>query len=194
MVLDGITKTKTKLDFISLSFIVLSIVAMSYTLTLVNLAADFVQKTIIAIIFMISGLALGSYEISKIDTTTWFISAALATAGIILVNMFTNTVISGATLTSTALLAIYMAVAEETFFRGFLQSLFTDLTGPMLAILLQSGVWTLYHATVYASQPGAFMIIFLSGIILGLAKNMTQSLSPTITAHVLINFIACLGG
>jgi membrane protease YdiL (CAAX protease family) len=83
------------------------------------------------------------------------------------------------------LLALLSGVAEEVFFRGFLQSLLALSLGAW-AVLLQALLFALLHpaprkAFAYTHYTGA------AGRLLGLAYLLTGSLIPGILAHVLHN-------
>jgi membrane protease YdiL (CAAX protease family) len=83
------------------------------------------------------------------------------------------------------LLALLSGVAEEVFFRGFLQSLLALSLGAW-AVLLQALLFALLHpaprkAFAYTLYTGG------AGLLLGLAYLLTGSLIPGILAHVLHN-------
>lgn len=88
---------------------------------------------------------------------------------------------------------VLIGVSEDVFFRGFITAWLIALMGPVLGILLGSGVFTIYHLNVYGGDLNAMMIVFGAGLVLGWAMFQTKSLTAPILAHVLVNFLA-LGG
>ena len=79
-------------------------------------------------------------------------------------------------------------VLEEFFFRGFLfEGLRSSPLGSVGAILLTSILWSSIHL-----QYGIYEIslIFLFGLVLGVAKIKTQSLHTTLAMHSLFNLIS----
>ncbi len=83
------------------------------------------------------------------------------------------------------LLAFLSGLAEEVFFRGFVQSLLALKLGPW-AVLLQALLFALLHpapkkALAYTLYTGA------AGLLLGLAYLLTESLLPGVLAHFLHN-------
>ncbi|MGC8875887.1 CPBP family glutamic-type intramembrane protease [Thermus sp.] len=92
---------------------------------------------------------------------------------------------AGATPPFLLLLAFLSGLAEEVFFRGFLQSLLALKLGPW-AVLLQAFLFALLHpaprgALAYTLYTGA------AGLLLGLAYLLTGSLLPGVLAHFLHN-------
>lgn len=77
---------------------------------------------------------------------------------------------------------------EETFFRGFLLTGFAgSRIGAGGAILLTSLIWAVIHLQY---QPFEMTIVFLIGVLLGLARVMTQSLYVPFVMHAGINLMA----
>lgn len=91
-------------------------------------------------------------------------------------------------------LAIVVAapIAEEVLFRGFIfKSFANSWLGPMGAILLCSFAWAILHA-----QYNAFymVVIFIGGIILGMARHRTGSILIPIVLHFAMNLVATVQG
>lgn len=98
------------------------------------------------------------------------------------------------TASDLVLLAVLMAVAEEIFFRGFLMAFFTSMSGSFwVSNVLQAIVWAVYHTAVYGSQAWVMVYVVMSGIIFGYVNRMANSLTPSILAHSIINFISSGG-
>lgn len=85
-------------------------------------------------------------------------------------------------------LVIAAPVFEEFLFRGFLFSgwLNTRL-GEAGTIFLTSVLWTLIHAEYEVVQ---LLVLFLYGIVLGLARSRTESLIAPLVIHGTINLVA----
>lgn len=108
-------------------------------------------------------------------------------AGNIIKNLAINT-------GTAVILAILMAIAEEIFFRGFLFSFFMGYTNSMIASnILQAVLWASYHSAVYGYNPILILSIMIIGVIFGWIDYRCSSLSPSLIAHVVINFIASGG-
>lgn len=79
-------------------------------------------------------------------------------------------------------------VAEEMVFRGFLMRLLgSTRLGIAGAIVITAALWSVIHLQ-YA--PLLLSIIFIDGLVLGMARHFTGSLYVPITMHVLGNCFA----
>jgi membrane protease YdiL (CAAX protease family) len=92
-------------------------------------------------------------------------------------------------------------VIEELFFRGFMLPTFIWFARQMpvpkflaliglpelFAIVLESGIFALYHLGVYGGDPSALAGSFLFAIILSLGVYLTRSLGFGIGAHIVVN-------
>lgn len=92
---------------------------------------------------------------------------------------------AGASPLALTLLAFLSGVAEEVFFRGFLQSLLVAWLG-LLGLPIQALVFALFHpvpkrAFAYPLYTG------LAGLLFGLVYLLTGSLLPGILAHFFHN-------
>ena len=97
----------------------------------------------------------------------------------------------GLSVMDARLFAVMMAVAEETFFRGFLMSWFMrQFSNIPLAIMLQALVFGIYHMAVYGSTPTLMLYVIIAGGILGFIAWRTNRLSTSILTHAAINFLA----
>ncbi len=83
------------------------------------------------------------------------------------------------------LLALLSGVAEEVFFRGFLQSLLLLKLGTP-AVLLQAFLFALLHPAPKAAWAYT-LYTGVAGLLFGLAYLLTGSLLPGILAHTLHN-------
>lgn len=87
-------------------------------------------------------------------------------------------------------LVVAAPVFEELFFRGFLISgLSSTFIGPIGAILLSSISWAAVH--LQYDLYGMFMI-FVAGILLGVARLKTNSLFIPILMHATMNMVAII--
>lgn len=99
---------------------------------------------------------------------------------------FTNT---GLGLAIIALLAVVVApVAEETFFRGFLFSGIGKRYGYVWGAVFSALIFSLAHIL----QPGAFLPIFLLGLLLAWLYIKTGSIWACIFTHFAYNSIALI--
>lgn len=87
-----------------------------------------------------------------------------------------------------ALVVIGAPVAEETVYRGMIQSAFLRASrSPAAAILLTSAIFTMMHATVV--QWFALPAIFALSIGLGVVAERTRRLAAPIIIHALFNLL-----
>jgi membrane protease YdiL (CAAX protease family) len=86
------------------------------------------------------------------------------------------------------LVGLWGPVAEEIFFRGFLLGGLRGRIGRWPAILISSGVFSLFHI-----HPGLYVPTFLVGVALGWVYLRTRSIWPSILAHALHNTVALVG-
>lgn len=85
-------------------------------------------------------------------------------------------------------LIIAAPLFEEIFFRGFLLSGFSSsFMGPTAALIITSALWAVIHVQY---EIYAIIIIFLMGLLLGLAKRKSQSILLPIFLHATSNAIA----
>ena len=189
-----------KLDHIAVSLIILGFMIDLYLST-------FFPKSIIlypTILLLSGGYLLNLYKNIKVDTPVESNVFMYSVIGILMIGLIgfitprvfvMESVLSGVTQFQLTLFVVLMAIAEEVFFRGFLQSYFAlKLHSVALSIVLQSVVWSVYHTAVYGSHPDIMMYVLLSGIVLGYLTYRSGSLTPSLISHIVINFIASSGG
>ena len=87
------------------------------------------------------------------------------------------------------LIVIAAPVAEEIFFRGFMFAGIRSHGSFVVAALVSSGVWGLFHYTDPDSWP-VVLQLSLFGIILAAVYERTGSIRPCIALHMLNNAIA----
>jgi len=79
---------------------------------------------------------------------------------------------------------------EELFFRGFIiTGLASSFTGPIGAIVLSAVIWSVIHLQY---DLYGIITIFITGVILGVARLKTDSVLLCIGMHASINLIACI--
>ncbi|MFZ1935692.1 MAG: type II CAAX endopeptidase family protein [Thermoguttaceae bacterium] len=87
-----------------------------------------------------------------------------------------------------ASLWIAAPVFEEAFFRGFMfRGIQQSRLGNLGAILITAAVWSVIHLQYSAYEVA---VIFLSGILLGVARATSNSVYLTIGLHSLMNVVA----
>lgn len=83
---------------------------------------------------------------------------------------------------------VFAPVFEETLFRGFLfEGLRRSRIGIVGTIILTATVWSLLHLGFGTYDV---LVIFIGGIVLGIARYRTGSLWSTIIMHAFVNVVA----
>jgi membrane protease YdiL (CAAX protease family) len=85
-------------------------------------------------------------------------------------------------------LAIGAPLFEEVFFRGFLFKGFERALKPTGAIILTAAIWAGIHLQYDLYN---MTIIFVLGLLLGVARSRTGSIVAPIAMHALANVVAC---
>lgn len=86
-----------------------------------------------------------------------------------------------------AVLVLLAPVAEEVFFRGFVQEVFRERLGPAGAVAAAALLFGVIHRYVVQFLP-----VFLVGLLLSGLYEWRRSLAAGITAHALLNLSALL--
>lgn len=95
-------------------------------------------------------------------------------------------------LLSISIVGVFFApLAEEVFFRGFLQTYFVKKLGKIVGIAFICLIFAVSHV-IYLQNMAAFLEITFVGIILSSLKESTNSLIPCIIAHFLNNLSAVI--
>jgi len=83
-------------------------------------------------------------------------------------------------------------IFEELLFRGFMFKGLTDsFLGWKGAVLLTSLTWSAMHSFTY--EINGVIVIFISGILYGVARHRTRSIIIPLQMHIVENFIPSLG-
>ena len=82
---------------------------------------------------------------------------------------------------------IFGPIVEELIFRGWIFGLLQKRAGPGLTILLTAAGWSLLH---YEYSWAVIGVIFVDGLLLGLARWRSGSVYPPIAMHILYNLYA----
>lgn len=92
-------------------------------------------------------------------------------------------------------LCVGAPVVEEMFFRGLVQGTLTARYGPGVAVPLQAILFGLGHADPSQGVATVSVIVAIAslGVILGVIRERTGRLGPTIVTHSLFNLVAFLG-
>jgi len=89
-----------------------------------------------------------------------------------------------------AFIGIFFApIAEEVFFRGFVQPVFVQRFGKIFGVIGVCLLFALLHV-LYINNISALLGIISVGLILSITKEVTNSLIPCIVAHFLNNLLA----
>ena len=91
------------------------------------------------------------------------------------------------------LILLYAAVCEELGFRFGLQRFLARFLKDFWALVIQAGVFAVYHWSVYPGYTELSLYPLIAGLILGVLNAMTRDLTAPMTAHLLVNFVASLG-
>lgn len=91
------------------------------------------------------------------------------------------------------LIAIFAGICEEIFFRGVLLNYLSKAKGNLLALIVSSVIFAIFHATRYHDF---FMLasVFITAIVLGYSFIYTNSLCLGIGIHFAVDFFTNLVG
>lgn len=143
---------------------------------------------IVFAMFMV-GLKIEPFNLrDAIDSIMW---TAISFGAIYLVNKTVPFRLEVAPL-SDRLFSVFMGVSEETFFRVWLCTFIAQWTKQdWLAIIISSGIWSLYHIHRYgAGGLHAFWILFFAGCVLGWVMLASRKGDGVMFAHAVVNFLA----
>lgn len=87
---------------------------------------------------------------------------------------------------SLALQLSLVALPEEVFFRGYLISRLKNICPPFLTLLFTALIFGLIHLTL---NPLSVIPAFFCGLLWGWVYLKTESILPSVTAHILINLL-----
>jgi membrane protease YdiL (CAAX protease family) len=95
-------------------------------------------------------------------------------------------------------LGLLAGVAEELFFRGFLQSMFELFLGGtnfarFVAPIPTALIFAWFHYFAYQGNSVAFLVMFAIGLGLGYTQALSRDIGIPILAHVINNSFAMLG-
>ncbi len=91
-------------------------------------------------------------------------------------------------------LSIVAPVSEEIFFRGFIYPAINKKMGVCWSVLITAVMFMAVHAPQCKDYPYILFIIFLGGIILTLARALTESTMLAILLHAMYNITITLAG
>jgi membrane protease YdiL (CAAX protease family) len=86
-------------------------------------------------------------------------------------------------------LALSAPLAEELFFRGFVQSAATHALGRAGAVAVSAGLFTLAHAQQAWGAWGGLAAVAWLGVVLALLRASTRSSAATMLAHLAYNVV-----
>ena len=92
-----------------------------------------------------------------------------------------------AAILSVLALAVLTPLAEEIFFRGFVQRGLVNRWGPVPGLVVSAAVFSGLHFS-----PAVLLPVFVTGLLLGALYWRTGSLWPCIAVHAAQNFVAVL--
>jgi len=179
--------------FLGTIAIVLSLLIFMYYTTLQTESSVLLSSVMLLVVgllfaWIMVGVKFEPFELKRMfESILWTAMSALA---IWIVNSkvpFTLDVSFG----STRLFSVLMGVAEESFFRLFLTTFIYKITKmSLLAIIISSSTWTIYHIGMYGGDMGAFVVIFMAGLVLGFVMLYSKMVDGVMFAHAVVNYIA----
>lgn len=92
-----------------------------------------------------------------------------------------------AAILSVLALAVFTPIAEEIFFRGFVQRGLVNRWGPVPGLIVAAAVFSGLHFS-----PGVLLPVFVTGLLLGALYWRTGSLWPCVAVHAAQNSAAVL--
>ncbi len=189
-----------KPDTVTVTFTILAVLISIYFATF--------EQSFIAIfpaILLISGLVLSIWvqgrqepvdgiftsQSYRIILYTLLALAGLGVGSLIGQNLFAPKILTLTLLPYQAkLYGVLMAVAEETFFRGFItQYMLLKMHTPTFALLASGAIFSVYHLAVYGTSMNAIFYVLAAGIILSVIVYKTGRLSSCVLAHCINNLI-----
>lgn len=189
--------------FAIITILLCTLVATTYQLDM----ARAMMATVFAI-FMIGAISIRNWmlgekeekieEIHPLKSYRWMHIISLGLIGFILITIAQFSVIVSMGFINLAALDPYgrafgfvAATAETWFFQGLLLRFLIQLTGEyIISTILCSGIFALYHYTVYVillGMPEALLAVFLSSIVLCAVCILSRSLTSPTISHGLIN-------
>jgi len=86
-------------------------------------------------------------------------------------------------------IAFISPIAEEIFWRGYVQVRLSKLFGSWMALFAQA----IAFAALHFSPAGGFFLLLVYGLIFGLWRHRKKTLLPIIITHIIINSLFCIG-
>jgi membrane protease YdiL (CAAX protease family) len=105
-------------------------------------------------------------------------------AGFPLERMFSS---PGAAYALAAFAIVVGPFMEELIFRGVLFSIFEARAGLPITIMITAALFAAMHIPEYRGAWYHVLFIFLVGLVLSLARGLTQSLAPSVILHITYN-------
>ena len=135
--------------------------------------------------FFAAGAIAGSLLFAQLYTTA---ATALDWTFLLPPELPDELLLSGAAAVLSVLaLAVLTPIAEEIFFRGFLQRGLVNRWGPVPGLVVSAAVFSGLHFS-----PAVLLPVFVTGLLLGALYWRTGSLWPCIAVHAAQNFVAVL--
>jgi len=88
--------------------------------------------------------------------------------------------------------SILTPICEEIFYRGFIFGVIREKISEPTGLVLQSFIFSLAHVSWSHFNPTETLLVFASGLILGLLYEHTKSLYPGMICHGFINYFSFL--
>lgn len=115
--------------------------------------------------------------------------------GLVMTQIFTNVGLGviDASMTNGFFMGVLAGVAEELFFRGFVQTMIRIYVPFLiLAVLPSAFIFALFHYFAYGLAVEALVILFMLGIFLGLLHEIFNDIGVPMIAHIVNNVFAML--
>jgi len=191
---------KTKVDLPWLLFLLIGITEFGLLTTFVDIDTTLAIKGLIGGYLLLAG-TLFNWLLVGFNVDTFFslkeftdnsMLIIVSLVAVAMLNSATSMIGLYATQMSGALFVMLIGISEEAFFRGFLLTALMRFTGiPIAAIGVSSIIGTVYHGSIYGTNPGALIIVFGSFVVLGMTYMFSgYRLSIPMAGHVIINLLA----
>jgi len=183
-----------RVDPLAQSLIVFAVLGASFLTVYAPIDVDTALKGLLFLSLMISGILfgihLGSLKFTGARARDILYYGIVGVAGIMAAQLLAVNALS---VTPGVVIVTLAAISEECFFRGFIAAwMMVQTKNIILAVVLTSAIFAMYHIVVYNTTEQLFAV-FLSSIVLTFIFLRTRYLGASMVAHLVFNIYA-IGG